>query len=72
MDTGCIVRGPEDPPPKRRRGAAAAQRGASGEGSRSAMERLIEQEKEARRRALAYGAPDEPDGPDELPRGPRP
>jgi hypothetical protein len=43
------------------------QRGASGEGSRSALERLIEQE-QAKRRAQAY---DEPEVPDEL-RGPRP
>lgn len=62
------AREPDDPPTRRARPATTGlQRGASGEGSRSALERLIEQE-QAKRRAQAY---DEPEVPDEL-RGPRP
>lgn len=69
MEPRPVVRKPDEPPSRRSRpDAAAAQRGASGEGALSALERLIEQEKAKHRTEVR----DEPDDADELRRGPRP
>ena len=60
MDPKPVARMPDEPPPKRVRPSAGnPQRGGSGEGARSALERLIEQEK-AKRRTEVHDEPDDP------------